>query len=111
LVTWKTTKIRLLESGEMFFFRINKINNIFSMEVVMLGSEEECRQHKAEVSAVNPDTKEVVIKSIFNPRPISATNSEDLCLSVKQTSLSKFWRHDQEAKKYLVSICVQIHTI
>ena len=104
---------QMLKSNDLntCFMNMNKHNNIISMEVVMVGSEEDCMQHKVEISVQSPETEEVIFKSMFSPRPISATNKEEMCLTVKQTSLAKFWQYNKDLKGYNFAISVQIHTI
>ena len=96
-------------AGKTFFLRINKCNKILSIEVVMVGSEEECRQVRVEVGVLGsesrPWSKDKPFKATFSPRPISATNSEGLCLMVKQSSLGQICKYD---KACLVQFCVTV---
>ena len=96
--------------GEVFCLRMNKTNNLYSMEVVMLGKEEECEQFTMEVAVMNPVTKKVAIQASFQPRPILATNeTEATCLTFKQGSLAKVWRHNKKDQvfQFLVSVSIK----
>ena len=109
-------KIRMLEadSGNIFFLKVQKVNNMFSLEVVMLGTQEECEAYTMEVSVIHPDTKMVAIKASFKPRPIVATNdTDDFCLTFKQKSLAKMMKHSKEKERldFIVSVHIQMQTL
>ena len=108
LVSWKSQMFKA-NGGQVFFLRRSKTNNLYSMEVVMLGSEEECEQFTMEVAVMNPITKKVAIQACFQPRPILATNeTEHTCLTFKQGSLAKVWWHNQEDKVFQFNVSVKI---
>merc|ERR1712129_181619 len=97
------------KSGKNFFFRMNRVNQIISMEVVMLGSEEECEKVEVEIQIMNPETNKVFFKSMFNPRPITTTNSREMCVAVKQASSgSKFWQQRQTTKDFRFKVSVRL---
>jgi len=106
-ITWGTMAGKS-EAGKDFFFRMRRVNQIFSMEVVMLGNEEECEKAEVEIRIMNPETNKVFFKSMFNPRPITTTNSEEICLTVTQATLSKFWQHRQTTKDYRFKVSVRL---
>ena len=65
--------------GKMFFCRMNKIQNMFFWEIVMLGSEEECKGYKASLTILKNDNSEV-LKSTWCPRPIDQRRTGDVGL-------------------------------
>merc|ERR1712129_242231 len=101
-IAWKT------ESGKIFFFRMNRVNKIFSFDLVMMGSEEDCAKVHVNIEIINPETKKLFFMSTFNPRPITTTNSEELCLLVKQGIISKNWHYNQTEKAYDFTVSVQV---
>jgi len=95
--------------GEVFCLRMNKTNNLYSMEVVMLGKEEECEQFTMEVAVMNPDTNTAAILARFKPRPILATNDTGhFCLTFKQESLARVWKYDKERRSYKFKIVIKV---
>ena len=109
VVSWKSQMFKAA-GGQVFFLRRSKTNNLYSMEVVMLGKEEECEQFTMEVAVMNPVTKKVAIQASFQPRPILATNeTEATCLTFKQGSLAKVWRHNKKDQvfQFLVSVSIK----
>ena len=89
LIVWNARMFNDVE-GETFFLQIQKEENIFSVDVVMLGSKEQCEGLAAEVSFTNPVTRREFFKSTFSPRPITATNdTEDASLIIKQRTVAK----------------------
>jgi len=98
-------------AGKIFFLRVQKVNSMFSLEVVMLGTQEECEEYTMEVSVINPDTETVAIKASFKPRPIVATNdTDDFSLTFKQVSLAKMLKYNKERKR-LDFIKIKMQTV
>ena len=101
-------------AGKIFFLRVQKVNSMFSLEVVMLGTQEECEEYTMEVSVINPDTETVAIKASFKPRPIVATNdTDDFSLTFKQVSLAKMLKYNKERKRldFIVSVQIKMQTV
>jgi len=107
LIDWGSKALKS-ESGKLFFFRMNKVKKIFSVDVVMMGRQEECDNVQVEIGFMNPETEKVFFKSTFNPRPITTTNSEELCLTVKQALISKYWHYNQTEKSYDFDVSIEI---
>ena len=96
--------------GATFFLQIMKEDNIFSMDVVMLGSKEQCEGLNVEVSFTNPVTKEEFHKSTFSPRPITDTNdTEDASLIIRQSTIAKGWHFNQEIKEYEFVVTAKVY--
>lgn len=97
-------------NGATFFLQTNKEDNIFSMDVVMLGSKEQCEGLNVEVSFTNPVTKEEFHKSTFSPRPITDTNdTEDASLIIRQSTIAKGWHFNQEIKEYEFVVTAKVY--
>ena len=100
------------DSGGVFFLRTSRENKVFSLEVVMLGTQEKCKKYTIVVSIKNLDTKEEAFQAHFTPRPISDTNvTSHFCLTFKQDSLSDVWRFNRENKKFEFLVSAEIQTL
>ena len=96
--------------GDTFFLRIQKEGNIFSVDVVMLGSKEQCEELAAEVTFTNPVTRREFFKSTFSPRPITTTNdTEDASLIIKQRTVAKGWNFNRETKHYGFEVTAKVN--
>ena len=97
-------------AGDTFFLQIQKEENIFSVDVVMLGSKEQCEGLAAEVSFTNPVTRREFFKSTFSPRPITTTNdTEDASLIIKQRTVAKGWNINRETKDYKFKVSAKVN--
>ena len=97
------------DNGDTFFLRMSRANKHFSLEVVMLGTQEACEAYTMEVAVMNPDTRKVAFSANFKPRPIVTTNvTDEFCMTIKQESLAKIWRFNKEHKMFEFIISVQI---
>jgi len=98
------------ENGDTFFLRMSRTDKQFSVEVVMLGTQEACEGYTMEVAVVNPDTRKVAFSARFKPRPIVSTNvTDEFCLTIKQESLAKIWRFNKELKSFEFIISTKIN--
>ena len=96
--------------GDTFFLQIRKKENIFSVDVVMLGSKEQCEGLAAEVTFTNPVTRREFFKSTFSPRPITTTNdTEDASLIIKQRTVAKGWNINRENKYYEFNVTAKVN--
>ena len=109
LIVWDSQMFNDVE-GDTFFLRMQKEENIFSVDVVMLGSKEQCEGLAAEVSFTNPVTRREFFKSTFSPRPITATNdTEDASLIIKQRTVAKGWNFNRETKHYEFKVTAKVN--
>jgi len=94
--------------GEFFFFvRPARRAGIFTVDVVMKGSEEECKDFMVEASILNVESRESVFKAIFQPRPLTGQNEAIFCLSVPERGISKAWKYEESEKVYRVDFLVK----
>ena len=106
-LTW-TSEIFSGSRGRVFFFMMSRIHNLYTLEVVMLGNEEDCKKYIMEVSVKSPDSYTDDIQARFRPRPIGPTNDTDgFCLTFKQKTLAKFWRYNMAKKGYEFMVSVR----
>ena len=87
-VRWPTQIMSAL--GATFFMRTKRENHHHSTEVVMLGSEEECKGFLASITVLDKDLK-VFAKNTFRPRPISLENWGTMGLVLSEDTLSSVW--------------------
>ena len=105
-LVWKTEQFK--GTNGVFFFNMGKPNYHYSLEVVMLGSEEDCWKNTMEVSVMGPDSDTADIQSRFRPRPIGLTNDTDgFCLIFKQESLAKIWKYNGVDKRFEFKVSVK----
>ena len=105
---WRTEMFNDV-GGDTFFLQIQEEENIFSVDVVMLGSKEQCEGLAAEVTFTNPITRREFFKSTFSPRPITATNdTEDASLIIKQRTVAKGWNINRETKYYEFTVTAKV---
>ena len=106
--SWNTFII--IQNSKHFFLKAGKNDNQFSLEVVMLGSPEECEDYRAEISIL--DSKQhPVLSSSFPPRPISLEVRGNKCLVVTQELLASIWKYYEEQKMNRFRVKVNIYSI
>ena len=91
-----------------FFVRPAVTAGIFTVDVVMKGSEEECKDFMVEASILNVESRESVFKATFQPRPLTDQNEAIFCLSVPERGVSKAWKYEESKKVYRVAFLVKI---
>ena len=64
--------------SEVFFLRSIRRNGRLLCEVIMKGSKEECRGLKTYVSLLDAKSEQVMVTTIFPPRPLDVKNEEGL---------------------------------
>ncbi len=79
---------------------MRRLNKEYSVEVVMLGSQEECKRFNVEISILDSSAKQVF--------PINQDEWGDFSLTVKEPALAKIWKHDSENKEYVFKVKVHI---
>ena len=77
--------------GKLFFCRVFKTNGIFTVDVVMKGSLEECEEFLIEAADSYDDKK-----ASFQPRPLKEDNKPGFCLTVPFNSMSEIGALDEE---------------
>ena len=90
---------------------MHRINKTLSFDAVMMGSEEDCKDVQVEIGMKNPETKKVFFQSTFNPRPITSSNSDELCLAVKQAIITRFGQYHHTEKAFHYRLSVKVHTL
>ena len=106
-VTWNSQIF--IEQGATFFLQAKKEDDVIYMDVVMLGSKEQCEVLTAKVSFINPVTEKVFYESNFSPRPIAETNNtEDFSLMIRQRSIARGWYFHQKTKSYMFEVKVKV---
>jgi len=100
------------DAGAVFFLRTKRSNKVFTLEVVMLGTQEECENYTVAVSIKKPDTKKTVFQAHFTPRSIINTNvTSNFCLTFDQESLSHVWRLNKENMNMVFLVSAEIQTL
>ena len=67
-----------------FFVRAEKDNSLFTVEVVMQGTEEDCAKVNAEISVKDTSSGKSAFNCSNHPRPLGKDNMKEFCLSVTQ---------------------------
>ena len=120
-ITWPTAILQLrgesFRKKESFFFRKKERfffvrpsmrAGTFTVDVVMKGSKEECKDFMVEASILNVESRESVFKATFQPRPLTDQNEAIFCLSVPERGVSKAWKYEESKKVYRVAFQVKI---
>jgi hypothetical protein len=97
-VMWYTEVCEFAD--QKFSFKIRKLRNVYSMEVVLLGTQKEAKKYYAEISIIDPKAKSKAIKSCFEPRPISQEKWGSDCFTVTENVLAKLWTYSVEQKQH-----------
>ena len=84
--------------GKLFFFRAFMTNGIFTVDVVMKGSLEECEEFRIEAAVLDPNSGDDFDdkKASFQPRPLKEDNKPGFCLTVPFNSMSEIGALDEE---------------
>jgi len=106
-VSW-LTQILEFEEGWFFFVKSTRKEGRYEVDVLMKGSQEDCKKFMAEVSILNAETEKPEYKSSFKPRPLTDQNEAIYCLSVPEKGLSGAWKYDQDVGKYIILYSVKI---
>ena len=93
--------------GETFFFRLRKEGDLFFAEAVMLGVKESCEKFMLEVSIFDPESK-ISSSATLVPRPASATNQGEGCLTIHQKTLATIWKYNFEMKSYEFQVSIKV---
>jgi len=91
--------------GEVFFVRSRKEADNFITELVMKADQEKCNKFIATIS-IQDSLSRSVHNASFSPRPLTISNDEDACLSVRMRSLAKVWA--DHGDKYSIKVRVVI---
>ena len=94
--SWASNLIH--HEGMLFFCRVFKRNGIFTVDVVMKGSLEECRGFliEAAILDVNSDEVEPAVEARFPPRPLQEDNKPGFCLTVPFSMMSEVRKFSSE---------------
>jgi hypothetical protein len=107
-LTWKTC-VSMFDA-KTFFLRMGRFNSVYSLEVVLLGSQKEANKYNAEIAILDSKSKSKVksLKSCFEPRAISQDEWGSVCFTVPEKALARLWSFNEEKKKFEFKIRVQI---
>jgi len=95
---WRTQLVKY--EDQIFFARLKREANAFTLDVVMKASEGECENYLVEASMMDVRTGKLIYKAIFPPRPIVKENKPGYCLVVQQKAMDKVWKFFENEGKY-----------
>ena len=95
---WQTTVLQLKNFN--FFFKMRRLSNNYQFEVVMNGTENDCRLFNTEMCILDYDSGEAVIKMSFQPRPIDEDNWGTFCMLVSQQAMARIWKPQEDLRNY-----------
>jgi hypothetical protein len=104
-LSWKSYCLEF--NDETFFLKIKK-NKIFTLELVLLGTQQEANKYFAEISIYDFKNKIKSVKSCFETRPIDQDQWGSACFTVTESVLAKLWNYNAETKGFEFSVKVQI---
>ena len=107
-IVWATETTEF--DGKLFFCRKFKENGTFTVDVVMKGSLEECKEFLIVVALLDPnsDNQQSAVKTSFPPRPLKETNEPGFCLTVPSKLMSEVVKFDAEDDEPLMEIEIKI---
>ena len=91
-----------------FFVRAEKVNGLFTVEVVMKGTEEDCAMVFAEIAVKDVSSGKSTFNCNHHPRPLSKENTKEFCLSVTQAALAKTWQHNKDLRRIVFFVDIKI---
>ena len=106
-LNWKTDTL-LLVQGSVFFVRCSRKGDMFVIDVVMMGSKEDCKEFMVEASILDSVSGKSMFKSIFQPRPLTNHNEAAFCLSVPEGAVSDAWKYDMLKERYQIDYLVKV---
>jgi hypothetical protein len=101
-VTWDTNFLEF--NAKTFFFKMKKEKKILTLELVLLGTQEEANKYFAEISISDPKNKIKSLKSCFEPRPIDQDKWGSACYTVTESVLAKLWNYNDKEYEFLVKV-------
>jgi len=88
--------------GKLFFCRAFKKNGMFTVDVGMKGSLEECKEFRIEAAILDPNANfEPVVKASFQPRPLKEDNKPGFCLMVPFNLVSEVGKWTREVDNFI----------
>ena len=90
--------------GKVFFCKMKKDEDLFFWEMVMLGSEEECKGYRATLTILE-NNDQVFAMAGFRPRPISQMGWAKMGLYVPKTNLA--WSETENFYTFKMKISVE----
>jgi hypothetical protein len=102
-----TTRCSNVDS-RLFFVQVSKLlGDLYRMEVVMVGSQEDCNKYNAEISVLDTNLHPT-FKFSHHPRPISLQKWGDLALTIGEQALLKICEHceDDGRFKFIVKVVI-----
>ena len=108
---WGTDLIRHEE--KLFFCRVSKMNGNFTVDVVMKGSLEKCKEFRIKAAILYADSDddeevEQAVKTSFQPRPLMEYNKPGFCLTVPFNMMSKVGKSNEEDNKFDVEVKIKV---
>ena len=97
-VFWRTQVVKY--EDEIFFGRLKREDDAFTLDVVMKANEEVCENYLVEASMMDVRTGKLMFKSTFPPRPLDKENNPSFCLVVPQKAMAKVWKLIENEEKY-----------
>ena len=95
---WKTQVVKY--EDQIFFGRLKRKDNAFTLDVAMKANEEDCENYLVEASMVDMKTGKLMYKSTFPPRPLGRENNPSFCLVVPLKAMEKVWKLIGNMKDY-----------
>ena len=101
---WKS--LVLFFQGQVFFVRRIWRNGCFLCEVVMKGTEEECRGYVAKVSVLDAESEQAMLTTSSSPRSLDAEYEIGFCLCAPKQALSEVWKYEAARNVYFIYVRV-----
>jgi len=104
---WKT--LVMFFKARFFFVRRIWRNGCFLCEVVMKGTEEECRGYVAKVSVLDAESEQAMLTTSSSPRSLDTEYEIGFCLCAPKQALSKVWKYEAAKNLCLINVRVELN--
>ena len=96
--------------GKLVFCRVFKKNGMFTVDVGMKGSLEECKEFwiKAAILDANCDYVEPAVKTSFQPRPLKEDNKPGFCLMVPFNLMSEVGKYNAVDDETIIEVEIKV---
>jgi hypothetical protein len=102
-----SSTMRIDFHSRIFFFQLGKAQNIYFMEVVMLGPKEDCDKYRAEISVLDTNLQQT-FKFRQHPRPIGLEMWGEFTLTIREATLLKICDRVMEDTRYRFRVKIDI---
>ena len=86
------------------------MTSVFTVDVAMKGSLEECEEFRIEAAILDPNADEVepAVKASFRPRPLKEDNKPGFCLMVPFNLMSEVGKYNAVDDETIIEVEIKV---